>query len=306
MQSRKKRQNRTHPSPALFGTLPRAICENLIAPRLGTRDLQALACTSRGTNACFDKQLILHEDAQEILQKVLDDSSANVIAALNAAKEFYVDDVWKLLLTPVNGGRAGESISVLQAAAWTGNLYQYLYNIDNIPGDANAVLELGTLYVSVDMNDNFMSYLVIDPEAKKAKGTIHRESLAGFIEPLDGVISLLYERGEANDVNPLHPEIAATYLLNQLFALFITDELRHVAIEQLKALQTSGSMMSSYVELLAEVDHKAPAIPENQFMISEYVRVKRSQLSAFISWQIVLEKKYRAEQEHSRSLTRRR
>ncbi|HTM64359.1 MAG TPA: hypothetical protein VL360_07650, partial [Gammaproteobacteria bacterium] len=190
---------------------------------------------------------------------------------LQQAVELYgLENVWKLLVLPVSGteehcGRHWDNISAVSFAAWSGDLYQYLYELVLMPQDANAELEQGKLYVAIDTlgisNENCLTYRVINPEGELVKNTIYKEQLGCTLgDPLNldelhhhlpAIMAIIYERGEMNDVNPLQPEIADTHLLNLLYK-YIPQEYRHIANAQLWDLQVKGEIMSAFRELIAE------------------------------------------------------
>lgn len=280
MNSRLKKQNRKHiismRKPTLFNTISHDVC-NLIAPHLTVRDIKTLTETSTGTHVCFDNTLAFRKDAYIILQAVLNGSMDEVKSLLEEAKKVYGEDAWKLLVTPTYGkerhnNRRWEAETAICAAARSGNLYHYLYELARMPKNESAVLDQGKLYVAINSVGDWSSlnYVVVDLDGNPVKNYISENELGcrlnDHIDKQTGdlnllalqkylpvIMAILYQRGEANDVNPKNPEIASTYLLNLLFE-YIPLEVSHNAYAQLRELQLSGSAMAPYVELVNEYD----------------------------------------------------
>jgi hypothetical protein len=268
----------TATSNHFFGNAGTDLCD-IIGSRATTQTIRSLSLVSKGAKYCFEKSLNLHHDAHVILQAIMNHPEEIPNVLRQAETLWGKENVWKLLLMPIPATEEHckrhwpdkeanlPYMTAIKFAAWSGDLYQYLYELTPMPQDANAELEQGKLYVAIDTlgisNENCLTYLVINPEGELVKNAIYQEQLGCTLsDPLNldelshhlpAIMAIIYERGEMNDVNPRQTEIADTYLLNLLYK-YIPQEYRHIANEQLWDLQVSGSAMSPYVELVDEYD----------------------------------------------------
>ncbi|EKD71590.1 MAG: hypothetical protein ACD_46C00153G0001, partial [uncultured bacterium] len=245
----------------------------IIGSQASTQTLGRLASVSKGAKYTFEKSLNFRHDAHVILQ-VMMNHPEEMHQVLQQAEKLYRSNVWKLLLEPVPGteehcGRHWNSISAICFAAWSGNVYQYLYEIVAMPENEDAVLEQGKLYVAFQSlrGQDSLSYAVVDPDGNRIKNFIPAEDLGCNLRycvdqqtgelncaqlqsiALASILAITYKRGHTNDVNPEHPEIANTYLLNRFYQ-YIPQEYRYLANDQLEKFGVSRRMLPPVDKLL--------------------------------------------------------
>lgn len=332
-------------TPTLFNShLSRDTC-HLIASELDARDIKSLCLASTSTNVQFYEALKLREDAHVILQEVLNGSLTSVVNKIEAARKAYGKHVWKLLVTPTYGrelhnDRRWEAETVVCAAARAGDLYLLL----PIPEDERGKTDVTPLN-NQNIDDMYLLnrlYTYIPQQCRHFANAqlqalqASKDFLSPYVELITAYNTYVqrYYLCDSRAKNTAwQTDIGNRQKLLPWFGLrILCDHIRWMPLPNFNHLPAPESIPVIYVngkkELLRDqlpglgecwainhgTDNRAwqrstvegwGLCARAASALSAFVKAKRMQLSAFISWQKLEEKKYREEQTQSVALRRR-